>query len=149
MKDKLCTTPALAYRNLKLPFIRTRDASKTAVAAIQSQVQDGVKRPIAYSIRHLNKAEQAYSVSENEMLALVWAQVFPILYVWKKKFLVRTKHLALTYLRNFADRNGRLLRWSLKVSELDFIVEHRAGSKIGHVDAVSRHVGTTTHPDFK
>jgi hypothetical protein len=33
------------------------------------------------------------------------------------------------------------MRWSLKLSELDFIVEHRPGSKIGHVDALSRHVG--------
>jgi len=34
------------------------------------------------------------------------------------------------------------MRWSLRLSELDFIVEHRAGNKIPHVDALSRHVGT-------
>jgi len=28
---------------------------------------------------------------------------------------------------------------------LDFVVEHRAGSKISHVDALSRHVGTIAH----
>ena len=33
-------------------------------------------------------------------------------------------------MRNFADNNSRFLRWSLKLSELDFVVEHRAGSKI-------------------
>jgi hypothetical protein len=33
------------------------------------------------------------------------------------------------------------MRWSLKLSELHFVVEHRPGSKIGHVDALSRHVG--------
>jgi hypothetical protein len=38
-----------------------------------------------------------------------------------------------------------LMRWSLKLSELDFLVEHRAGCKIGHVDALSRHLGTITH----
>jgi len=32
------------------------------------------------------------------------------------------------------------MRWGLKLSELGFIVEHRAGSKIGHVDSLSRHV---------
>jgi hypothetical protein len=31
--------------------------------------------------------------------------------------------------------------------ELDFVVEHRARSKIGHVDALSRHVGAITNPD--
>jgi hypothetical protein len=33
------------------------------------------------------------------------------------------------------------MRWSLKLSELDFVVQHRPVSKIGHVDALSRHVG--------
>ena len=32
------------------------------------------------------------------------------------------------------------MRWSLKLSELDFIVDHRPGSKVGHVHALSRHV---------
>jgi len=30
----------------------------------------------------------------------------------------------------------------MKLSELDFTVEHRAGKKFPHVDALSRHVGT-------
>jgi hypothetical protein len=55
---------------------------------------------------------------------------------------LRTDHAALTYLRNFSDRNSKLIRWSLKLPELDFSVEHRPGSKMGHGDALSRHVGT-------
>jgi hypothetical protein len=75
------------------------------------------------------------------MLALVWATKYFRCYLYGRKFLVRTDHRALTYLRNFADQNNRLMRWSLKLSELDFTVEHRAGSRIAHVDALSRHVG--------
>jgi len=33
------------------------------------------------------------------------------------------------------------MRWKLKLSELDFVVEHKLGSRIGHVNALSRHVG--------
>jgi hypothetical protein len=73
VKEKLCTTPVLAYPNFKLPFILTTDASKTAIGAILSQVQNGVNRPIGYASRQKNKAEQSYSASESEMLALVWA----------------------------------------------------------------------------
>jgi len=40
MKDRLCTSPVLAYPNFNLPFILTTDASKLAVAAVLSQVQD-------------------------------------------------------------------------------------------------------------
>jgi len=44
------------------------------------------------------------------------------------------------HLRTFADANSRLMRWSLRLSEFDLIVEHRPGIKIKHVDALSRHV---------
>jgi len=69
----LCSAPVIAFSDFKLPFILTTDAPKEAIGAILSQVQNGIERPIAYTIRQLNNAEQAYTVSEQEMLALVWA----------------------------------------------------------------------------
>jgi hypothetical protein len=72
IKYRLSTTPVLAYPNFVLPFILTTDASKVAVAAILSQLQNDVERPVAYASRQLNKAEQAYSTTEAEMLAFVW-----------------------------------------------------------------------------
>ena len=33
------------------------------------------------------------------------------------------------------------MRWSLRLSEIDFEIEHVPGSKIEHVDALSTHVG--------
>jgi len=32
------------------------------------------------------------------------------------------------------------MRWSLKILDLDFVVQHRPGRKIGYADALSRHV---------
>jgi len=141
MKKKLCTPPVLAYPNFDLPFILTTGASKVAVTAILSRMQDGTEWLIAYASRQMNKAEQAYSPSEVEMLALVWATKYFHCYLYGKQFLVRTDHAALSWLRNFADNNSWLMRWSLRISEFGFIVEHKAGSKISHVDALSRHVG--------
>ena len=87
------------------------------------------------------------AISEQEMLALVWATRYSRCYLYGKRFLVRRDHAALTYLQKFADHNSRLFRWSLKLSELDFVVEHRAGSKIGHVYALIQHVGAIMNPD--
>jgi len=53
LKDKLCTTPVIAYPNFELPFILKTDASKLAFAAVLSQVQDGVEKTIAYASRQL------------------------------------------------------------------------------------------------
>jgi hypothetical protein len=90
----------------------------------------------------MNKAEQSYTASEAELLALVWAIKYFRCFHYGKQFLVRTDHATLSYLRTFADDNSRLMRWSLGLSEFDFIVEHRPGVKFKHVDALSRHVAT-------
>jgi hypothetical protein len=63
-----------------------------------------------------------------------------MLFIWET-FLVRTDRAALMVLRNFAENNFRLMRWSLCSSEFNFEIEHVPGSKIKHVDALSRHVG--------
>jgi transposase InsO family protein len=144
LKEILCSDRVLAYPDFNAQFILTTDASKVAIAAILSKVQDGVERPIAYASRQLNKAEQNYAVSEVEMLAVTWSTKHFRCYLYGKKFIVRTDHSALTYLHKFAENNSRLMRWSLRLSEFDFDVEHRAGTKIKHVDALSRHVQTVT-----
>jgi hypothetical protein len=77
----------LAYPNFESPLILTTDASKIAVAAILSQVQDRVERLIAYASRQMNKAEQAYSASEAGMLALVLATKYFRCYMYGRRFL--------------------------------------------------------------
>jgi len=103
MKEMLCTAPVLAHPNLGLPFTLTTDASKIAVAAILSQVQDGVERPIAYASKQMNTAEERYAVFEGEIPELVWATKQFRCYLYGNKFLVRTDHSALTNFQNFAD----------------------------------------------
>ena len=63
------------------------------------------------------------------MSALVWATRYFRCYLYDKRFLVRTDHAALTYLQKFADHNSPLLRWSLKLSELDFVVSTEQGPR--------------------
>lgn len=84
--------PVLAYPKFDLPFILTTDASKVAVAAILSEVQDGVQRHIVYANRQMTKAEVAYSALEAEMLALVWATKYFHCFLCGKEFLLRTGH---------------------------------------------------------
>jgi len=60
IKDKLFTAPMLTYPNFDLPFILTKDASKEAAAAIFFKAKNGVERPIVYTSRQMNRAEQSY-----------------------------------------------------------------------------------------
>jgi hypothetical protein len=79
------------------------------------------------------------------MLVLIWAAKYFRCYLYGQKFIVRTDHAAPTHLKSFADHNPRLMRWSLKLSNLDFTVEHRAGTKIPHVDVLSQHVAAVIY----
>ena len=78
------------------------------------------------------------------MLAFVWATKYVRCYLYGTNFILRTDHSALTYSRNVADHNSRLLIWSLILSEPDFLAEHWPATKIAHVDALSRSVRTVT-----
>jgi len=102
-------------------------------------VQEGIERPISFASRQLNKAERAYSASELQTLAVVWATKYFRCYLYGKKFLVKSDLAALKFLRNFSD-NSRLMRWSLCLSEFDFEIQLVPSSKIKHVDALSMHV---------
>jgi len=56
----------------------------------------------------------------------------------REEIVLRTDHSALNYLRKFVDNNSRLLRWSLRLAEFDFTVEHRPGTQTSLVDSLSR-----------
>jgi hypothetical protein len=109
LKQALCSDKVLGYPDFTQPFILTTDASKVAVAAIISQVQDGVERPLSYASRQMNKCEQNYSATEAEMLAVTWGTKYYRCYLFGRRFTLRTDHSALAYLHKFAD-NSRLLR---------------------------------------
>jgi hypothetical protein len=66
--------------------------------------------PVAYASRQLSKPEQAYSASEAELLAVLWATKDFRFYLYGKQFKVRTDHAALTYLKKFSDTNSKLMR---------------------------------------
>ena len=142
LKTYLCSEQVMAYPDFSSQFILTANASKVPVAPILSQVQDGVECPISFASRQLNSAEQNYSASEGEMLAVSWGTYHCRCYLYGKRFVLRTGHAALRYLHTFSENNSRLFRWSLKLSEFDFTVEHRPRTQIRHADALSRALQT-------
>ena len=78
------------------------------------------------------------------MFAVTWATRHFRCYLYGKQFVLRTDHAALKYMHNFAGNNSRLLRWSLRLSEFDFVVEYRPGTQIRHADTLSRAVQAVT-----
>lgn len=71
LKKSLTTAPILAYPDFNKDFILDTDASDKGIGAVLSQVHEGKERVISYASRTLSKAEQRYSVTRRELLAVV------------------------------------------------------------------------------
>ncbi|KAL4083643.1 hypothetical protein QTP88_028959 [Uroleucon formosanum] len=116
LKEKLINAPILQYPNFEKEFVLTTDASQFAIGSILSQGIPGQDLPIAYASRTLNKAEQAYSTTEKELLSIVWAVKHFRPYLLGREFKIFTDHQPLTWLFNVKDPGSRLMRWRLKLA---------------------------------
>lgn len=98
------------------------------------------KSQFAYASRQLNEHERNYGVTKLEMLALVRATKFFPCYIYGKKFRVITDHKALLWLDSVRVSSSMLMRWALRLSEFDYVVEHKPGKKHINVGSLCRHV---------
>ena len=130
----------LKYPDFTQEFIVTTDASDYAIGAVLSQGTVGQDRPIAYASRVLSRAEQNYSTTEKELLAIVWAVKHFRPYVYGTKFKIITDHKPLIWLFSVNDPGSRLIRWRLKLEEYDYEIIHKAGRANANADALSRNV---------
>lgn len=138
IKRLLTSTPILARPDFSLPFTLCTDASNVGLGAVLTQIQNGEERVIAYSSRTLSSAEQNYSVTERECLAVLWGITKYRHYLEGYKFTVVTDHASLRWLLNLKDPTGRLARWALQLQQYDFAITYRKGSSNVVADALSR-----------
>ena len=89
----------------------------------------------------LNKHEFNYSVTEKELLTVVFGLQTHRCFLYGRKFEVITDHAALKWLITVKNHKcARLTRWVLKLSEYEFEVLHRPGRKHVIADVLSRNV---------
>ncbi|GJZ34207.1 reverse transcriptase domain-containing protein [Tanacetum coccineum] len=81
--------------NLNVPFELMYDASDFAVGAVLGQQTDGKFKPIYYSSKTLNNAQEHYTTTEKELLAVVFAFDRFCPYLILSKTVVYTDHSAL------------------------------------------------------
>ena len=114
------------------------DATLYARGAVLSQIQpDGSERPVCFRSKTLDRAQQQYTTTEQECLAVVWATESHRTLLLGNAFILETDHNALKYLLADKASVGRLARWSLKLQEFDMVVKYRKGSTLGAADFMS------------
>jgi RNase H-like domain found in reverse transcriptase/Reverse transcriptase (RNA-dependent DNA polymerase) len=138
LKDLLCSAPVLALPRQGCTYVLDTDASGGQVGCVLQQEQDGQLRPLGYWSKTLSSAEENYSTTEKEALAVVWSVRLLRPYLERERFTVRTDHSALRWMYTATDSNARVLRWRLALAEFDFSVEYRPGRVNQAADAMSR-----------
>ncbi|GKC66382.1 reverse transcriptase domain-containing protein [Tanacetum coccineum] len=130
--------PILVSPDWDLPFELMCDASDYAVGAVLGQRKDKYFRPIHYASKTLSDAQTNYTVTEKELLAVVYAFEKFRSYLVLSKTIVYTDHSALKYLFNKQDAKPRLIRWILLLQEFTIEICDKKGAENLVADHLSR-----------
>ncbi|GJR84445.1 reverse transcriptase domain-containing protein [Tanacetum coccineum] len=110
LKEKLTTTPIIISPDWNEPFELMCDASDFAIGAVLGQRIDGKFKPIYYACKTLNNAQEHYTTTKKELLAVVFYFDKFCQYLVLSKIVVYTDHSALKYLFSKEDAKPRLIR---------------------------------------
>ncbi|KRH92479.1 putative LTR retrotransposon, partial [Pseudoloma neurophilia] len=101
------------------------------------QIYDGKEQPVYWLSRLLLPRERNYSVTEKEMLAIVWTvkKLKPYL---GGHFVIKTDHKALKYIMNRGQSTSRLEKWMMTLQEYKFDIHYIKGSENILADFLSR-----------
>ncbi|XP_060216627.1 uncharacterized protein LOC132644089 [Lycium barbarum] len=138
LKERLTTAPIIIAPDWSLPFELMCDASGFAIGAVLGQRHNKIMHPIYYASRTLNAAQMNYTVTEQELLAIVFAFEKFRAYLLGSKVVVYTDHAAMRYLMAKKEAKPRLIRWVLLLQEFDFEVKDRKGTENQVADHLSR-----------
>lgn len=141
IKRLITTAPILTSPDFEKKFYVQCDASNLAVGSVLFQEQGGLEHPVAYASRALTVAEQKYSATERELIAVIFAINKFRGYIEGTEFVVITDCAALTWLHRLSNPSGRLSRWAMNLSQFTFEVKHRPGKLNIVPDMLSRDVG--------
>ena len=138
LKEKLVNAPIMVAPDWNLPFELMCDASDYAVGAVLGQRREKKFQSIYYASKTLNEAQQNYTTTEKELLAVVFSFDKFRSYLVLSKTIVFTDHAALRYLFNKQDAKPRLIRWILLLQEFDIEIKDKSGAENVAADHLSR-----------
>ncbi|GJW15120.1 reverse transcriptase domain-containing protein [Tanacetum coccineum] len=147
LKEKLTCALVIIRPNWSLPFELMCDASDFAIGAILGQKEGRNFHLIYFASKTLNTAQQNYTITEKELMAVVFAFDKFRSYLVLSKTIVHTDHSALRHLFKKQDTRPRLIRWILLLQEFDIKIKDRKGIKNVAADHLSRIENEETSDD--
>ena len=149
MKAKLVDRPILSIYDPSAETELHTDASRVGVGGIllQRASSSDSFRPVAYFSRQTSPEEKNFHSYELETLAVVSSLRKFRVYLLGMEFKVVSDCSALRSTFSKRDLIPRIARWWLTLQEFNCSIEYRAGTKMSHVDALSRNLIADTEPE--
>ena len=139
IKAILCSGQVMGHPRYDRDFILDVDASDYAVGAELSQVDDqGKLRPIYHASRHLEKSERNYSATARETLAAVFGCEYFRQYLQGRKFVLRSDHNPLVWLRAMKEPKRPYSGWIVRLEQFNYTIQYRPGKEHVNADFNSR-----------
>ncbi|GJR47069.1 reverse transcriptase domain-containing protein, partial [Tanacetum coccineum] len=152
LKEKLTTAPIIISPHWNVPFELMCDASDFAVGAVLGQRIDGKFKPIFYASKTLYNAQEYYTTTEKELLAVFFSFDKFRPYLILSKTIVYTHYSALNYLFSKHDAKPRLIRWVLLHQGFDIKIKDKKGAEnlaAGHLSRLENpYLGTFTEEEI-
>jgi len=116
------------------------DASDFALGCVLWQYQGRRLHPVAFHFRKLNSAERNYEIHDKELLAIMEAFKEWKRYLWgeEEPLTVYTDHQNLQSLLTKKVWHQRQIRWAPELTNYNFKIVYRPGSRGGKHDVLSR-----------
>ena len=134
----MTSAPVIQPPNWDLPFEIMCDASDYVVGVVLGQRVGKLSHDIYYASRTLNDAQLNYSITEKELLAVIFALEKFRSYLIGSKVIVYSEHAAIRYLLTKKDAKLHLIRWILLLQEFDIEILDKRGSENLVADHLSR-----------
>lgn len=132
-------TVVLKFPNFKKTFYLQTDSSGTALGAeLYQLLENNEHGVIGFASRILRGPELMYTVTEKELLAIIYGLQKYRTIILGYKVIIRTDHYALKFLKHCKILNERLTRWMLFLNQFDYEVEHVRGKDNVVADVLSR-----------
>ena len=101
------------------------DASDFAMGDVLGQKAEKVFKAIYYARKTFNEAQENYSTTEKEMLAIVFACEKFRPYILGSHVIIHTDHATIKYLMAKKEAKPRLIRWVLLLQEFDLEIKDK------------------------
>ena len=128
IKSRSVTAPIMATPDWNKEFEIMCDVGDYAMGAILGQRIEKIFKAIYYASKTFNEAQENYSTTDKEMLAMVFTCEKFRPYILGSYVIIHTDHATIKYLIAKKDAKPRLIKWVLLLQEFDLEIKENKGS---------------------